>query len=1491
MKFKLVILGFLFGCLSQAQTALPVSRTVWDSTPTGWTDSPLDSYNTIFACSDSNGAKFDTSGDHKIVYFTGVPDKLTFTVKSIATTTSSILIEESSDGITYTTVVNLSGTTNLPTTCTVKGAYSLLPTSSYVRWTFTKGSQNMTMDDVSITPLSLLPSLTILPTSMSNFTYVFGNGPSAEQSFSVSATNLTADMEINAPLNYEISTTSGSGFGDLITLTPSSGTVTATTIYTRLKVSLEIGTYNESVTAKSTGASDKNVALAGTITVSLASDIIAVPSSEAILISTTMNNAPPLTATTGLQVWQFKIRDGGALMNDSDNLPTILTGFTLAQGVGNAVGTWTDAIRTIALFDGTTFIANGTVSANQIQFSGLSVLVADNTEKIMTLRLSLKCPLGADAFDGEDFEFSLSNANTFFSAAGSGKTTFPAQTSTNSLNAISVVATKLQFHVQPVTTGVNGPLNPSVEVKAVDNCGNRDVNYTGLVSMTSTGTLSSIPNTAITVNGIAVFNSLIHTTFGTGLTLNATALGLADATSTLFDIKNVTVLQSGDLAILAFNTGIDPSGDDEISFVNLVEILPGTRIDITDNAFQKCGTTNGWGISEGWIRLERKNTPLPPGTIVTIRVKNGTPSIFSPDPTNWVTSKPQPLLQGDFNLNNNGDQIFFLSGGEVGGLNANTANSDAGTYSGNFIFGFNSKGNVWTPVCGNSAAGGTQNSDKPFNFDCLLTWPTTQADLNKYTGLLTPATKREWIERINKSSNWTGYSKNTDYNAGPNYYSDSISITSGGYINGIWIGTEDNNWFECANWQALKVPDENVNVEVGANAVRNLSVDITLANSDFYLNIARCRSLLVSNQSVQLLSDPNNVLCVYGNLSITGSGNINMDDGNAATNDGTIQIFGDWSNTVGTNSFLEGNGTVRFIGTATQVINSNVHSNPEEFYNVILDNDFSTQDSNNLIAKGNLTLNSNKTITVNTNDYIQVNKSLINNGTFIIKDAGQLVQVDDTGINSGIGNFSMQRKATVARTTDYVYWSSPVANFQVGDVNPNSWLLYKWTPTIPRVYASDFGDWLATPKTEIMEKGKGYIIRGPYQNPTATFTNLEPNNLPNNGIIPVSVVRSDYNGADYTYTLGDSTLSVIKEDDNYNLLGNPYPSAIDLKKFLAFNTNLIDGVRLWTHGTSILPSTINGQSFYNSGTYTYTAKDYITATVLGSATGPGDYAIASGQGFFVTLDNFAPNPGTVTFNNSMRNDSLSGTIYNNSIFYRKGNNEEANTSRIWLDIIDDLGSSSRTLVGYIQDATLQDDRLFDANLIIENELNIYSLINDEPQIIQGRPLPLDQEDIVPLGVIVRSKTTNSFPSKNTYTIAIGTVDGLFKNTIQPIYLEDKVLNIIYDLRQAPYVFSSEDGRYDNRFALRYTNNSLKKTNYNSNGNSVEISSNTSEIRIKSHLENLKSVTIYDILGRKIYNNKPNNKDLFIKNIEISQSVLIVKIVLEDGLVISKKIIH
>ena len=331
----------------------------------------------------------------------------------------------------------------------------------------------------------------------------------------------------------------------------------------------------------------------------------------------------------------------------------------------------------------------------------------------------------------------------------------------------------------------------------------------------------------------------------------------------------IQAIEPGDLAILAFNVDIDGSGTDEISFVCFVPISVGAIIDITDNAYEKCNpNSNGWGISEGWIRFERINSPLPEGEVVTVRVSNGTPSVVSPDPINWTTSKPQPTKQGTFNMNEHGEQIFFLTGGEVGGPNSNSATSDAGTYSGYFLYGFNTKGNYWVPVCGNAAAGGTQNSAKPKNFDCFLVWPTSQADRNKYTGPLTPTTQRDWIDRIGDTLNWTGYTSNAAYNSGPNYIGRTISITPGGFSHGKWVGTTSTDWFECSNWESMRVPDLYTDVIVPATGVVN---EPSIGAPPAGETSAYCNDITIFPSHTLTINKSQSKLEVYGNLENNGS--------------------------------------------------------------------------------------------------------------------------------------------------------------------------------------------------------------------------------------------------------------------------------------------------------------------------------------------------------------------------------------------------------------------------------------------------------------------------------------------------------------------------------------------------------------------------------------------------------------------------------------------
>lgn len=112
------------------------------------------------------------------------------------------------------------------------------------------------------------PFIAVSPATLNGFSYEVGNGPSAEQSFVVSALNLTTDLSLDAPSNYEISLGTGGSFvaTDPVLLTPTDGTVDETTVYVRLKAGLDVGTYNgEQVLATSAGATDKTVTLNGNV--------------------------------------------------------------------------------------------------------------------------------------------------------------------------------------------------------------------------------------------------------------------------------------------------------------------------------------------------------------------------------------------------------------------------------------------------------------------------------------------------------------------------------------------------------------------------------------------------------------------------------------------------------------------------------------------------------------------------------------------------------------------------------------------------------------------------------------------------------------------------------------------------------------------------------------------------------------------------------------------------------------------------------------------------------------------------------------------------------------------------------------------------------------------------------------------------------------------------------------------------------------------------
>ncbi len=530
-------------------------------------------------------------------------------------------------------------------------------------------------------------------------------------------------------------------------------------------------------------------------------------------------------------------------------------------------------------------------------------------------------------------------------------------------------------------------------------------------------------------------------------------------------------------------------------------------------------------------------------------------------------------------------------------------------------------------------------------------------------------------------------------------------------------------------------------------------------------------------------------------------------------------------------------------------------------------------------------------ITIEEND-----PALLPDGKLLIRSGGNLIQITDgaENTNNNSGNIKMQRSVTGVAPDSYVYWSSPVEGFEVQDVSPlTSGFIYEWDPTTS--VAMPYGNWIS-PTPTVMAQGKGYIIKDILGTTPegGTFVPIPKTSefigVPRNGELTTTISRGDWGPADGTssdgtYNGAGNTIAT-HNDDNWNLIGNPYPSSIWANDFIDENAGVIEvesgpvvfgTIWLWVHQntTSLINDPFYGDYVYNYG------NQYTAYNKSGSNPAGFDGYIASGQAFFVLMDDTTPNTADIRFRNSMRYFTVSGDedSYDNNQFLRTNSNESSTNNgierhRIWLDLIKPNNNAMSILVGYIEGATNAIDRLYDGYDLNRSGTRLFSLIDNNEFSIQGKTLPFDEEDIVPLGITI---TENGI-----HQIAINSIDGLFENETQGIYLEDTDTNTIHDLRLATYSFTSETGTFNDRFILKYTNNSLNVEDFNSL-NGIKVFEENEKIVVKSDYAIIQSIEVYDILGRTLFYDKSININRFIINsLQPKDTTLFLKIKLVDG---------
>ncbi|NOQ91544.1 MAG: hypothetical protein GQ552_02380 [Flavobacteriaceae bacterium] len=576
-----------------------------------------------------------------------------------------------------------------------------------------------------------------------------------------------------------------------------------------------------------------------------------------------------------------------------------------------------------------------------------------------------------------------------------------------------------------------------------------------------------------------------------------------------------------------------------------------------------------------------------------------------------------------------------------------------------------------------------------------------------------------------------------------------------------------------------------------------------------------------------------------------------------------------------------------WINNQWEDINGNsILGQPNNSYEVILKEPFTvgTSTVENTLNCLNLVFEEvgNLIVPTQTNVVVSGDLNIPAINTIVVEDGGSFVMLNNTAAIDmpSTNSFEYTRVSDLMNdANDYTYWSSPVANTTVASFGSSvvytyetanfidlySGVGYPQTTGSPDLYDDNGDDWLFANNSDNLISGIGYAVLNPgaIPNQSITFTGV-----PNNGFISIPVALS-----------GDDT----NADDDWNLIGNPYPSAIDATVLINSNINISGTLYFWTHNTVLGGGTNNGPADSN-----YNPNDYASFNLSGgiaASTGgeiPNGY-IAAGQGFFMEVED----NGVVTFNNDMR---VVNTVDENTQFYKSTNDKEDSNSdellldenKIWLNFFNDKGVFSQSLIAFLPNASDSYEGNYDG-VRAGADLNskFYSILNDKELAIQGRSVWTENVQI-PLGFYITKP--------DGFTLSIGKLEGLLIDDSKNIYLIDNELNISHNLKVADYHFDVSDAGTNNaRFTLQFTNATLgiedivKYVDFS-------IINSESSFEIKSN-QIVKNIKLYDLLGRLIVQSSPNSKNFNLNNVSIKKgTVIIISAQLENRVVINKKTI-
>lgn len=343
--------------------------------------------------------------------------------------------------------------------------------------------------------------------------------------------------------------------------------------------------------------------------------------------------------------------------------------------------------------------------------------------------------------------------------------------------------------------------------------------------------------------------------------------------------------------------------------------------------------------------------------------------------------------------------------------------------------------------------------------------------------------------------------------------------------------------------------------------------------------------------------------------------------------------------------------------------------------------------------------------------------------------------------------------------------------------------------------------------------------------------------LSNPGEDKMLVFNGQLNDGPYSINVTNTGLSGVADWDGWNLVGNPYPSSLDVDApgWTKHASYVSMGVAYWD------------QTFGPEGGYRYYGA--------GVGSNGGTKFIPPMQGFFVKATG-AGGPFGVT--NAAR-------VHSNQAFYKS---DPSNTLRL---LVSANNYTDEAVIRFVDDASIVYDGKYDfVKMFADNMPQLFSVTSSNQKLAINAMPQIDENTPVSIGLN---------PGFNAAMSITASGLGTFESHV-PVWLVDHVANVQWNLRENPvYNFAANTNDDVNRFSIHFKNLTGVP---GVDQPAVNIYSFNKRIYIDAGQGNKGEAVVLNILGQELVREKLTGQ-LNVLSLPVSNTYVIVKVISDQGI--------